>query len=35
MCAGMRDAWNLAWKLDMVLDGRAEDSLLDTYTTVS
>jgi 2-polyprenyl-6-methoxyphenol hydroxylase-like FAD-dependent oxidoreductase len=32
MCAGMRDAWNLAWKLDMVLDGRADDRLLDTYT---
>lgn len=31
MCAGMRDAWNLAWKLDMVLAGRASDHLLDTY----
>ena len=31
MCAGMRDASNLAWKLDDVLRGRADDSLLDTY----
>lgn len=31
MCAGMRDAWNLAWKLGFILDGRADDSLLDTY----
>lgn len=31
MCAGIRDAYNLAWKLDMVLHGRAADSLLDTY----
>jgi hypothetical protein len=31
MCAGIRDAANLAWKLDLVLDGRAGDTLLDTY----
>ncbi len=31
MCAGMRDAWNLAWKLGFILDGKADDSLLDTY----
>ena len=31
MCAGLRDDWNLAWKLDLVLDGKADDSLLDTY----
>ena len=28
---GMRDAANLAFKLDLVLGGRAPDSLLDTY----
>jgi hypothetical protein len=31
MCAGIRDAANLAWKLDLVLTGRAGDALLDTY----
>lgn len=31
MCAGLRDAYNLAWKLDAVLKGRAGDALLDTY----
>jgi 3-(3-hydroxy-phenyl)propionate hydroxylase len=31
MCAGIRDAANLAWKLDAVLDGAAPESLLDTY----
>ena len=31
MCAGLRDDWNLAWKLGMILDGQADDSLLDTY----
>jgi 2-polyprenyl-6-methoxyphenol hydroxylase-like FAD-dependent oxidoreductase len=31
MCSGIRDAWNLAWKLGMVLDGKAGDELLDTY----
>jgi flavoprotein hydroxylase len=31
MCAGIRDAANLAWKLDLVLTGRAPDGLLDTY----
>ncbi|MGI9603471.1 MAG: FAD-dependent monooxygenase, partial [Acidimicrobiales bacterium] len=31
MCTGMRDAENLSWKLALVADGRADDSLLDTY----
>lgn len=31
MCTGVRDAANLAWKLDLVLTGRAGDGLLDTY----
>jgi 2-polyprenyl-6-methoxyphenol hydroxylase-like FAD-dependent oxidoreductase len=31
MCAGIRDAANLAWKLDLVLGGHASDALLDTY----
>ena len=31
MCAGLRDDWNLAWKLSLILDGLADDSLLDTY----
>ncbi|HJQ84390.1 MAG TPA: bifunctional 3-(3-hydroxy-phenyl)propionate/3-hydroxycinnamic acid hydroxylase, partial [Candidatus Binatia bacterium] len=33
MCAGIRDAANLAWKLDLVLGGKAADGLLDTYPT--
>ncbi|KQW64977.1 bifunctional 3-(3-hydroxy-phenyl)propionate/3-hydroxycinnamic acid hydroxylase [Variovorax sp. Root411] len=31
MCAGIRDAANLAWKLEAVLLRQAPDSLLDTY----
>ncbi|HEY1652944.1 MAG TPA: bifunctional 3-(3-hydroxy-phenyl)propionate/3-hydroxycinnamic acid hydroxylase [Acidimicrobiales bacterium] len=31
MCAGLRDAVNLAWKLDLVLNGCAEPELLATY----
>jgi 3-(3-hydroxy-phenyl)propionate hydroxylase len=31
MCSGMRDASNLAWKLEAVVSGRAYGSLLDTY----
>jgi FAD binding domain len=31
LCAGIRDAANLAWKLDLVLSGQAGDTLLDTY----
>ena len=33
LCAGLRDAANLAWKLAAVLKGEAGDALLDTYTT--
>ncbi|WGR74509.1 MULTISPECIES: bifunctional 3-(3-hydroxy-phenyl)propionate/3-hydroxycinnamic acid hydroxylase [unclassified Bradyrhizobium] len=31
MCAGIRDAANLAWKLGAILRGRAGAALLDTY----
>ncbi|CAN7348228.1 bifunctional 3-(3-hydroxy-phenyl)propionate/3-hydroxycinnamic acid hydroxylase [Variovorax paradoxus] len=31
MCQGLRDAVNLAWKLQWVLDERAPESLLDSY----
>jgi flavoprotein hydroxylase len=31
MCSGIRDAANLAWKLDLVLTDRAEPALLGTY----
>jgi hypothetical protein len=30
LCSGLRDAANLAWKLDLVLRGLASDELLDT-----
>jgi 3-(3-hydroxy-phenyl)propionate hydroxylase len=33
LCAGVRDAANLAWKLDLVLRGIAEETLLDTYAS--
>ena len=33
MCAGMRDAGNLAWKLARVLRRQNDDTLLDTYQT--
>ncbi len=32
MCSGLRDVFNLAWRLDLVLDGKAPDALLDSYT---
>lgn len=31
--AGIRDVANLAWKLDLVLAGRAADAVLDSYPT--
>jgi 3-(3-hydroxy-phenyl)propionate hydroxylase len=33
MCSGIRDAVNLAWKLDLVMRGEAPEALLDTYQT--
>ncbi|NYE07430.1 3-(3-hydroxy-phenyl)propionate hydroxylase/flavoprotein hydroxylase [Bacillus niacini] len=32
MCSGLRDSMNLAWKLDLILSGKAADSILKTYT---
>jgi len=31
MCAGVRDAFNLAWKLDWIVNGKAPIDLLDTF----
>lgn len=31
MCAGIRDAANLCWKLDLIKRGLASEALLDTY----
>jgi 2-polyprenyl-6-methoxyphenol hydroxylase-like FAD-dependent oxidoreductase len=32
MCSGIRDAWNLAWRFDLILKGLASSELLDGYT---
>jgi hypothetical protein len=32
LCSGIRDASNLAWKLDLALRGQAGEALLDSYT---
>ncbi|WP_144932960.1 FAD-binding monooxygenase [Kocuria marina] len=32
MNVSMQDGWNLGWKLGAVLSGRADESLLDTYS---
>jgi len=31
MCSGMRDSLNLAWKLDLVLAGKLDDAILESY----
>lgn len=31
MCHGLRDAANLSWKLALVIEGKADEALLDTY----
>ena len=33
LCSGLRDVANLDWRLDLVLRGRAEHTLLDDYQT--
>lgn len=33
MCAGMRDALALGWRLNSILDGTGNETLLDTYAT--
>jgi hypothetical protein len=32
MNTGLQDVWNLVWKLDLVLRGRGNEQLLDSYT---
>jgi 3-(3-hydroxy-phenyl)propionate hydroxylase len=31
LCSGLRDAFNLSWKLAWVLNGRASEAILDSY----
>ena len=33
LCSGVRDAASLAWRLDLILRGLADERLLDSYTT--
>lgn len=33
LCSGIRDAFTLAWHLDLVLQGKAADATLEAYTT--
>ena len=33
MNTGLQDVWNLAWKLDLAVRGRASEQLLESYTT--
>ncbi|RVT69396.1 bifunctional 3-(3-hydroxy-phenyl)propionate/3-hydroxycinnamic acid hydroxylase [Agrobacterium sp. CNPSo 2736] len=33
MCAGLRDAFALGWRLNGILDGTLSDKVLDSYTT--
>lgn len=32
MCSGIRDAWNLSWRLDLIFKGLCSEQLLDSYT---
>jgi len=32
MNTGLQDVWNLVWKLDLVINGRAGEQLLDSYS---
>jgi 3-(3-hydroxy-phenyl)propionate hydroxylase len=32
MCSGVRDAWNLAWRFDLILKGISSDRVLEGYT---
>jgi hypothetical protein len=32
MCSGIRDAWNLAWRFDLIFKGVSSDRVLEGYT---